>query len=57
MELKVKCPNCPATVPTGVVMDKSTFDSSTIVDCKTSCLRCGSSVTWGKEDVLDISFR
>jgi len=56
--LLIKCKECKAIVDTGVSMDFESFCSSELENNSGVCHSeiCGREITWGKDDVLAISF-
>jgi len=53
-QLKVKCPNCGKTIETGISMDEQTFRTATLSNNQVNCPACGQTVTWSKEDVINM---
>ena len=53
-ELKLECPKCHNIMGTGLSMDLESFKSSSLIGNKSKCPKCGSMVTWEKENVLDL---
>ncbi len=56
--LLIKCKECRAIVDTGVSMDFESFCTSELENNSDVChsKTCGRELTWGKDDVLAISF-
>lgn len=50
--LEILCPQTHLATPTGIAMDKASFNSSTLKDNKTVCSHCGKTHNWNKEDVI-----
>ena len=48
----IKCPNTQKLVPTGMAMDKSSFDSSTLTNNTVHCSACGKNHTWSKSEAI-----
>ena len=50
-QLMIKCPITGELVPTGITMDKTSFESSTFANNSIKCPSCGKIHTWSKKDV------
>lgn len=47
----IKCPTTGKPVPTGIGMDKGSFEGSSLTDnTVASCPHCGADHTWSKSD-------
>jgi endogenous inhibitor of DNA gyrase (YacG/DUF329 family) len=53
-ELKLECPKCHKIIGTGISMDLESFKTSSLRSNSSNCPKCGSLVTWDKENVLDL---
>jgi hypothetical protein len=50
--LMIMCPDTKKLIPTGLSMDKHSFDASTLEDNTVRCPACGKDHTWSKSDVV-----
>jgi endogenous inhibitor of DNA gyrase (YacG/DUF329 family) len=46
----IKCPKTGKVIPTGVGMDKASFQTSSMSNNTVSCPACGGTHTWDKKD-------
>lgn len=46
----IKCPKTGKDVPTGIAMDRTSFESSDMSDNKLRCPHCGETHAWNKKD-------
>jgi endogenous inhibitor of DNA gyrase (YacG/DUF329 family) len=46
----ITCPKTKKPVPTGISMDKASFNSSTLTNNSVGCPHCGSMHVWNKKD-------
>jgi endogenous inhibitor of DNA gyrase (YacG/DUF329 family) len=50
--LMIKCPATGKPTPTGVAMDKKSFETSVLTNNTTTCPHCKGAHMWSKKDVL-----
>lgn len=48
----IKCPNTGRDVPTGMGMDKGSFESGNLTNNSVGCSACGEMHIWSKEDAF-----
>jgi endogenous inhibitor of DNA gyrase (YacG/DUF329 family) len=48
----IVCPTTKKPVPTGIAMDKASFNSSTLTNNSVSCPHCGKMHVWSKRDAF-----
>lgn len=46
----IKCPKTGKDVPTGIAMDKKSFDTSQMSGNRLRCPHCGDTHVWNKSD-------
>lgn len=46
----IKCPKTGKPLPTGIAMDKKSFESSSMSNNSVGCPHCGESHVWNKRD-------
>jgi len=50
--LMIKCPTTQKPVPTGIAMDKKSFETAKLFANAVQCPHCKQMHTWDKKDVL-----
>ena len=48
----IKCPQTGKLIPTGWDIDRTSFETMSITDCKIQCPACGQMHRWSKEDAI-----
>ncbi len=48
----ITCPTTKKPLPTGIAMDKASFNSSTLTNNSVSCPHCGKMHVWSKKDAF-----
>ncbi len=48
-KLMIRCPKTGKAIFTGIVMDKASFESSSLSENSVQCTECGNAHTWNKD--------
>lgn len=48
----IKCPKTGKLVPTGISMDKKSFETAKLENNAVGCPACGGNHTWSKKDAV-----